>query len=157
MREIQATEAKARLAELLRVVERGESVVITRHGRPVAHLVPAPSQDRANRERAIERFRQRRAGWKRVEFSTAEILAARHEGHRLLSGLVVDASVVIAWLFDDEKEPRADKVLEYLAEKGALAPHLWRQGRARLVALRPQAALHRGHPHGAIMGPDLRL
>lgn len=83
MREIQATEAKARLAELLRVVERGESVAITRHGKPVAHLVPAPSQDRANRERAIERFRQRRAGWKRVEFSTAEILAARHEGHRL--------------------------------------------------------------------------
>ena len=83
MREIQATEAKARLAELLRLVERGESVAITRHGKPVAHLVPAPSQDRANRERAIERFRQRRAGWKRVEFSTAEILAARHEGHRL--------------------------------------------------------------------------
>ena len=83
MREIQATEAKARLAELLRLVERGESVAITRHGKPVSHLVPAPSQDRANRERAIERFRQRRAGWKRVEFSTAEILAARHEGHRL--------------------------------------------------------------------------
>ena len=42
-----------------------------------------------------------------------------------MSGLVVDASVVIAWLFDDEKEPRADKVLEQLAEEGALVPHLW--------------------------------
>ena len=83
MREIQATEAKARLAELLRVVERGETVAITRHGKPVAHLVPAPAQDRANRERAVERFRQRRAGWERVPFSTEEILAARHEGHRL--------------------------------------------------------------------------
>ena len=83
MREIQATEAKTRLAELLRVVERGESVAITRHGRPIAHLVPAPSQDRANRRRAVERFRQRRAGWDRVSFSTDEILAARHEGHRL--------------------------------------------------------------------------
>ena len=83
MREIQATEAKTRLAELLRVVERGETVAITRHGKPVAHLVPAPVQDRANRERAVERFRQRRAGWERVPFSTEEILAARHEGHRL--------------------------------------------------------------------------
>ena len=83
MREIQATEAKARLAELLRVVERGETVSITRHGKPVAHLVPAPAQDRANRARAVERFRQRRAAWEPVDFSTAEILAARHEGHRL--------------------------------------------------------------------------
>ena len=41
MREIQVTEAKARLAELLRVVEHGETVAITRHGKPVAHLVPA--------------------------------------------------------------------------------------------------------------------
>ena len=25
-----------------------------------------------------------------------------------MSGLVVDASIVVAWLFDDEDEPRAD-------------------------------------------------
>ena len=45
-----------------------------------------------------------------------------------MSGLVVDASVVIAWLFDDEGGPRADKVLEHLEEDGALVPHLgiWR-------------------------------
>ena len=42
-----------------------------------------------------------------------------------MSGLVVDASVVMAWLFDDEEEPRADSVLELLEEDGALAPHLW--------------------------------
>ena len=83
MREVQATQAKSRLAELLRVVESGETIAITRHGKPVAHLVPAPAQDRANRERAVDRFRQRRAGWKRVTFSTDEILAARHQGHRL--------------------------------------------------------------------------
>ena len=56
MREIQATQAKTRLAELLRVVEHGETVAITRHGKPVAHLVPAPAQDRANRERAVRAF-----------------------------------------------------------------------------------------------------
>ena len=83
MREIQATEDKARLAELLQAAERGETVAITRHGKPVAHLVPATDQGRINRERAVERFKERRAGWRRVTFSTGEILAARHEGHRL--------------------------------------------------------------------------
>ena len=42
-----------------------------------------------------------------------------------MSGLVVDASVVVAWLFDDEDEPRADGVLEQLIEDGALVPQLW--------------------------------
>ena len=40
MAEIGAYEAKTRLAELLGRVERGERIVITRHGRPVAQLVP---------------------------------------------------------------------------------------------------------------------
>lgn len=42
-----------------------------------------------------------------------------------MSVLVVDASVVVAWLFDDEDEPRADRVLEQLAEDGAIVPQLW--------------------------------
>ena len=33
--------------------------------------------------RAVARFRQLRAGWKPVNFPTAEILVSRHEGHRL--------------------------------------------------------------------------
>ena len=81
MREIQATEAKARLAELLRAVEMGEIVAITRHGKPVAHLVPASTQDQSNRHLAVQRFRERRAGWDPIALSTEEILAARHEGH----------------------------------------------------------------------------
>lgn len=83
MREIGSTEAKTRLPELLRAVEHGETVAITRHGKRVAHLVPVRTEDRARRAKAVERFRQRRAGWKPVDFSTEEILAARHEGHRL--------------------------------------------------------------------------
>lgn len=82
MREIQATEAKAKLAELLRTVEHGESVVITRHGRPVAHLVPAHENDLARRRAAVERFIERRRKWRKIDMSTEEILAARHEGHR---------------------------------------------------------------------------
>lgn len=33
--------AKAQLSELINKVEAGEEVVITRHGRPVARMVPA--------------------------------------------------------------------------------------------------------------------
>ncbi len=35
-----AFEAKTRLSELLALVEGGEEVTITKHGRPVARLVP---------------------------------------------------------------------------------------------------------------------
>ena len=82
MREIRATEAKARLAELLRAVEAGETVAITRRGKPVAHLVPAPDRERDRRKEAVARFRERRRRWRRIDVSTDEILAARHEGHR---------------------------------------------------------------------------
>ncbi len=37
-------EAKNRLTELIRAVEAGELVVITRHGRPVAQLGPPPAE-----------------------------------------------------------------------------------------------------------------
>ena len=82
MRELRATEAKARLAELLRAVETGETVAITRRGKPVAHLIPAPDRERDRRKEAVARFRERRRRWRRIDVSTDEILAARHEGHR---------------------------------------------------------------------------
>ncbi len=82
MREIPVTEAKMRVSELLRLVEHGETIVITRHGKQVAHLVPAPVRERANRKRAVELFRQRRAQMARGSMSVQEILDARHEGHR---------------------------------------------------------------------------
>ena len=83
MREVAATEAKTRLAELLRSVEHGESIAITRHGRRVAHLIPAEVQERAEFKAAVDRFRRRRARWPRIQMSTEEILAARREGHRV--------------------------------------------------------------------------
>ncbi|MBW2067050.1 MAG: type II toxin-antitoxin system prevent-host-death family antitoxin [Deltaproteobacteria bacterium] len=44
MTKIGAYEAKTRLSELLKQVARGERVVITKHGLPVAVLAPAPPQ-----------------------------------------------------------------------------------------------------------------
>jgi prevent-host-death family protein len=40
MRSIGAFEAKTHLSSLLDEAERGEEIVITKHGRPVARLVP---------------------------------------------------------------------------------------------------------------------
>lgn len=39
---VTVAEAKARISALLDKVEEGEEVTITRHGKPVARLVPAP-------------------------------------------------------------------------------------------------------------------
>lgn len=38
--QVNVHEAKSRLSKLLELVEEGETVVIARHGRPVAELVP---------------------------------------------------------------------------------------------------------------------
>ena len=82
VKEIQATEAKAHLAELLRAVERGESFSITRHGRAVAHLVPAPASEAQARREAVERIRALRGSWGKSGMTVEEMIAARHEGHR---------------------------------------------------------------------------
>jgi prevent-host-death family protein len=47
--DISTAEAKNRLPELIRAVEGGERVVITRHGRPVAQLAPPPAEHRKAR------------------------------------------------------------------------------------------------------------
>lgn len=83
MQTMQATEAKARLAELLRRVERGETVVITRHGEAIAHVIPARASERADRKQGVDRFRRRREKWQPIAMSIDEILLSRHEGHRL--------------------------------------------------------------------------
>ena len=44
--DISIAEAKNRLSQLIRAAEGGESVVITRHGRPVVQLMPAPARRR---------------------------------------------------------------------------------------------------------------
>ena len=80
MREVQAIRAKAHFAALLRTVEQGETVAITRHGRAIAHLIPAQDDAMACRKDAVERFRSGRRRWRRIEMPTDEILAARREG-----------------------------------------------------------------------------
>ena len=47
--DVSTAEAKNRFTELIRMVEEGEQVVITRHGRPVAQLAPPPAERRKAR------------------------------------------------------------------------------------------------------------
>ena len=80
---MRSTEAKTRLPEPLQSVEHHETDSTTRPDKEAAHRVSALAEARARRARAVEQFRQHRSGWHPVDFSTKEILAARHEGHRL--------------------------------------------------------------------------
>jgi prevent-host-death family protein len=80
MREIEASEAKAHLPQLLDDVERGETFIVTRHGRTIARIVPEVDKRQEGVDLAIERIRalQRRNG----KITTAEILSARDEGRK---------------------------------------------------------------------------
>jgi len=58
--EIGAFEAKNKLSALLDRVELGEVIVITRHGKPIAKLVPDTSEfDRSQASAASQRIRAR--------------------------------------------------------------------------------------------------
>jgi prevent-host-death family protein len=80
MREIQASEAKTHLPQLLDEIERGESIIITRHGRPIARLIPEDVMRRDGQAEAVERLKALRATMPRVPLD--ELMAMRHEGHR---------------------------------------------------------------------------
>ena len=79
LRYVHAAEADDNLLELLRRVENGETIVITRHGRKVAHLAPPDEErEREIRKEGWERFRERRSKLPKVNISTEEILELRH-------------------------------------------------------------------------------
>jgi prevent-host-death family protein len=83
IREVRATEAKAKLAELLSDVERGETVVITRHGKRIARLVPEDEPRTPERQAEIESAVasiKSRMGPKPVDVE--QILADVREGRR---------------------------------------------------------------------------
>lgn len=97
MREIQASEAKTHLPQLLDDIERGETVIITRHGRPIARLIPEASISRDRRIETVERLKALRATMPNVPLDElvsgvqllvphggifAALRALRHEGYK---------------------------------------------------------------------------
>ena len=81
MRQVGAFEAKNTLGSLLDLVEQGEEVIITRHGRVVARLVPArPIRNREQARAAIQRIRERAVKCKLGPFKWLEWKSYRDEG-----------------------------------------------------------------------------
>lgn len=80
MREVQSSDAKAHLPQILDEVERGETIIITRHGRPIARIVPETDNRAAEIRKAMERINTFRETMPRL--SVDDILSARHEGHK---------------------------------------------------------------------------
>jgi prevent-host-death family protein len=70
--EVGTCAARSRLDELIAAVERGESFVITRHGRPVARLLP--TEPPAARGALVAAFREARAGCT-LDVPLAELIA----------------------------------------------------------------------------------
>jgi len=78
--EIGAFEAKNKLGMLLDRVEYGEEIIITRHGKPIARLVPNATRiDKQQARAALERIRAR-AGNLKGTFDWAAVKADRDAG-----------------------------------------------------------------------------
>jgi prevent-host-death family protein len=81
MREIGAFEAKNTLGSLLDLVQQGEQIVITRHGKPIARLVPETAiRDRSAARAAVERIRERARLRENKPISIEEWMRFRDEG-----------------------------------------------------------------------------
>jgi len=74
-----AYEAKTHLSELLRRVEKGERITITKHGHPVAELVPASDERRQRVSEAIAGLKEFSKGRKLDGVTIRELI---DEGRR---------------------------------------------------------------------------
>ena len=85
MREVRTSELQPQLVDLLDDVERGETIVITRDGRPVARLVPEAKHGSARSaaaDVAVEDLKAWRRSLPASDITLADILSAREEGRR---------------------------------------------------------------------------
>ena len=80
MRQIQASEAKAHLPQLLDDVEQGETLIITRHGRRIARIVPELDRRQEEIDKSMASIRELRKRTGRITLS--ELLSARDEGRK---------------------------------------------------------------------------
>ncbi|MEZ5537198.1 MAG: type II toxin-antitoxin system prevent-host-death family antitoxin [Thiolinea sp.] len=74
-----AFEAKTHLSHLLEQVIAGEEVLITRHGKPVARLIPETTANRAKIDEAITQLKAIRKGVRLDGLSWKEL---RDEGRK---------------------------------------------------------------------------
>ena len=82
-----AFEAKTRFGELLERVSRGEEIVITRHDKPVARVIPEGQQSLAQVQMAVAQLKALRAKIQdrtqsEKSLTDAEVRSAIAEGRR---------------------------------------------------------------------------
>jgi antitoxin (DNA-binding transcriptional repressor) of toxin-antitoxin stability system len=96
-------------------------IVITRHGKAVARLVPAErgfdSGEGQARRRRFARSQQRSKALRPQN--------QRPRERRAPVSLVIDNSVALAWCFEDEHTQPILDLLDRVTETGAVAPSLW--------------------------------
>lgn len=78
MREYGVYEAKTKLPDLIKQVQRGERVTITNRGEPVADLVPSASRVAQQTIEAIEAIKAMRTG----TINQAQFVEMRQRGRR---------------------------------------------------------------------------
>lgn len=79
MRTVGSYEAKTHLPRLLDEVAKGERITITKHGHPVAMLVPPGAGSRPDADAALARIRELRKGIRLGGLSIRELI---DEGRR---------------------------------------------------------------------------
>jgi prevent-host-death family protein len=79
-REVQASEAETHLSQLLDEVERGGTIVITRHGRPIARIIPEADRRQQEIDEAIADIKE--LGKQTGKATVEEILSLIREGRK---------------------------------------------------------------------------
>ena len=129
-------EAKTQLSRLLRQVEKGRSITITKHGKPIATLSPAREEPKRDVKTVIDEFRaysKRQArtradldpGNQRDDRGGTALSKKKGVAKSSKEGLVIDSSVAIAWCFADERDDYSQSVLDAVAFQPAFVPDLW--------------------------------
>ena len=78
MREISVREANQNFSQVIAAAERGETIVVTRHGRAIARIVPEAYRQREEADRAMGVIKALGKGIGKI--TVAELLSARDAG-----------------------------------------------------------------------------
>jgi prevent-host-death family protein len=79
MERIGIYDARSKLSELIERVQAGEEIVLTRHGEPVARLVPEKRRQKRSRAAAVARIR---ALARKLDIRDVDIRKLIEEGRR---------------------------------------------------------------------------
>ncbi len=121
MKQVGVYDAKTHLARLLDEVERGETVTITRHGRPVAKLVPV-SPNRRSVQEAIEELREFRASPPAWRISRSRTLSRKGAGTSAVRRRCIGHACVV---FSDDEQSDTPRESDAAPDDPAIVPSLW--------------------------------